>query len=62
MYVFCVATDAYTVVGITSWGRGCAMPNLPGVYTRVSAFAQWIDENIKRKSKNNAERTFPRKH
>ncbi|KAJ2990356.1 hypothetical protein HDV02_004469 [Globomyces sp. JEL0801] len=31
-----------TIVGLTSWGRGCALPNYPGVYATVSALASWI--------------------
>ncbi|GMT06781.1 hypothetical protein PENTCL1PPCAC_28955, partial [Pristionchus entomophagus] len=40
-------SGAWFQFGIVSWGRRCAVKDEPGVYSRVSAYCDWINTTTK---------------
>ncbi|XP_073491606.1 uncharacterized protein [Aquarana catesbeiana] len=42
----CKVQGVWYQVGIVSWGKGCAFPNFPGVYTQVTSYQDWISKYL----------------
>lgn len=46
----CYEDDHWLLVGIVSWGEGCASTRKPGVYAKVSWASQWIESRVQEHS------------
>ena len=45
--LICWKNNEWKVTGIVSWGNTvCASQSLPGVYSKVSYYRYWIDEQV----------------
>ncbi|XP_062069286.1 plasma kallikrein isoform X2 [Lepus europaeus] len=45
----CKHNNIWLLVGITSWGEGCARREQPGVYTKVAEYVDWILQTMQEK-------------
>jgi secreted trypsin-like serine protease len=40
------SNNQWILIGLTSYGYGCAQPAYAGVYTRVAAYQDWINATM----------------
>ncbi|CAN0379209.1 unnamed protein product [Lampetra fluviatilis] len=49
--LMCEQSGTWFLVGITSFGQGCARPNRPGVYARVTQYPAWINGYLEQRGR-----------
>uniref|UniRef100_A0A8C0LIR8 t-plasminogen activator n=1 Tax=Canis lupus dingo TaxID=286419 RepID=A0A8C0LIR8_CANLU len=42
----CMKDNRMTLVGIISWDIGCGQKDVPGIYTKVTDYLDWIQDNM----------------
>uniref|UniRef100_A0A2K6SL09 Serine protease 33 n=1 Tax=Saimiri boliviensis boliviensis TaxID=39432 RepID=A0A2K6SL09_SAIBB len=42
----CLQSGSWVLVGVVTWGKGCALPNRPSVYTNMATYSPWIQAHV----------------